>query len=235
MKRAIRNRLLRFALHLLYNQLAFTYDTVSRLVSLGQWRNWQRAVLPYLNDIGSGVVLELAQGTGALQVDLLRAGRSTVALDLSPRMGRIARKRLSRGGLSTDFLHADALALPFANGSFAAVVSTFPTAFILDDRCLAEIYRVLDRQGRAIIVMSAVLEGPGLRRDFIRFLYRITGQSTGLASEATVKRAFAGYGFSVEPIDISCDGSLVQLIVLRKPLSQASNLASNGLVIAAQA
>ncbi len=235
MKRAIRNRLLRFAFHLLYNRLAFTYDTVSRLVSLGQWRNWQRTVLPYLDDIGSGVILELAHGTGALQVDLLRANCSTVAIDLSPNMGRIARKRLSREGLATDLLRADALSLPFGNGSFAAVISTFPASFILNKDCLVEICRVLELGGRAIIVMSAGLEGPGLRREFIRFLYRITGQSTGMASSVASKRAFEGYGLSVEPIDVECKGSVVQLIMLQKPMPEVSNRDCNGLAIAAQA
>lgn len=235
MKRGIRNRLLQSAFHLLYNEFAFTYDSVSRLVSLGQWRDWQRAALPYLDDIGSGVILELAHGTGALQVDLLRADHSTVAFDLSPSMGRIARRRLSRAGLSTDFLRGDALSLPFAKGSFAAVIATFPASFILNKICLAEVYRVLELGGSAIIVMSAVLEGPGLRRAFIRFLYRITGQSTGPASSAASRRAFAGYGFSVDAIDVACKGSTVQLLVLRKPLPEVSNRDGNGLAIDAGA
>lgn len=235
MTRGIRNRLLQFAFHLLYNEFAFTYDTVSRLVSLGQWRNWQRSVLPYLDDIGSGVILELAHGTGALQVDLLRATCSTVAYDLSPSMSRIARKRLSREGLSTDFLRGDALSLPFANASIAAVVSTFPTSFIVNKDCLAEIYRVLELQGRAIIVMSASLEGRGMRRAFIRFLYRITGLSTDAAASAAFKPAFEGYGFSVQLIDVECKGSIVQLLLLRKPIPAVSNRDCNGLAIAAQA
>ncbi|MCY4070896.1 MAG: class I SAM-dependent methyltransferase [Chloroflexi bacterium] len=235
MKPGIRNRLLQFAFHLLYNEFAFTYDIVSRLVSLDQWRNWQRSVLPYLDDISSGVILELAHGTGALQVDLLRANCSTVAIDLSPNMGRIAQKRLSREGLATDLLRADALSLPFGNGSFAAVVSTFPTSFILDKDCLVEICRVLELGGRAIIVMSAGLEGQGLRRAFIRFLYRITGQSTGVVSSAAYKRAFEGYGLSVEPIDVECKGSVVQLVVLRKLMPEVPNRDCNGLAIAAQA
>jgi len=231
MKRGIRNRLLQLAFQLLYNEFAFTYDIVSRLVSLDKWRDWQRSVLPYLDDIGSGVILELAHGTGALQVDLLRANCSTVAFDLSPQMSRIARKRLSREGLSTDFLRGDALSLPFAKGSFAVVVSTFPAPFILNKDCLAEIYRVLESQGRAIIVMSAGLEGRGLRKAFIRFLYRITGQSTGGA----FKRPFKGYGLSVELRHVECKGSVVQLILLRKPIPEASNRGGNGLAIAAQA
>ncbi|MCY4539881.1 MAG: methyltransferase domain-containing protein [Chloroflexi bacterium] len=235
MKRGIRIRLFQFAFRLLYNEFAFTYDTVSRLVSLGQWRNWQRSVLPYLDDIGPGVILELAHGTGALQVDLLRANYSSVAFDLSPSMGRIARRRLSRKRLSTDFVRGDALSLPFANGSFSAVVSTFPTAFILNPDCLVEIYRVLELRGRAIIVMSAGLEGRGPRRALIRCLYRITGQSTGPASSAVFQRAFGGHGLSVEHINVECEGSIIQLAVLRKAMPEVSSRECIGLAIETQA
>ncbi len=223
MKRGIRNRLLRSAFQLLYKEFAFAYDSVSRLVSLNQWRDWQRAVLPYLEKVGPGVILELAHGTGALQVDLLREDYATVALDLSPTMGSIAKKRLSRESLSTDFIRGDALSLPFANGSFAAIVATFPTSFILNEACLAEINRVLAQRGRAIIVMSALLEGRGLRRAFIRLLYRITGQSTGPAHSTVYKRAFAGHGLSVEQHEVACQSSVVHLVLLRKALTKVSD------------
>ena len=216
MKSGLRRRLLQFAFRLFYNEFAFVYDTVSRLASLGQWRCWQRSVFPYLEDIDSGLVLELAHGTGALQVDLQRANYSTVAFDLSVGMGRIARKRLSRARLSTDFVRGDALSLPFGSGTFAAIVSTFPTSFILDKSCLAEIHRVLHLDGRMIIVMSAGLKGSGLRRAFIRLIYRITGQSIGAASYAAYAGAFAGHGLSVEALEVDFIDSVAQLVVLQK-------------------
>ena len=58
--------LLRFGFRLLYNELAWTYDWVSRAVSLGQWRHWQRAVIPRLSGQRA---LEIAFGTGDLVVD----------------------------------------------------------------------------------------------------------------------------------------------------------------------
>ena len=216
MKSGLRRRLLQFAFRLLYNEFALVYDTVSRLVSLGQWRCWQRSVLPHLENTDSGLVLELAHGTGALQVDLQRADYPTVAFDLSVGMGRIARKRLSRARLSTDFVRGDALSLPFGSSTFAAIVSTFPTSFIFDKSCLAEIHRVLHLDGRVIIVMSAGLKGPGLRRAFIRFMVRITGQSSGATSLAAYADAFAGFGFTVEPKEVDFVDSVAQLLVLQK-------------------
>jgi ubiquinone/menaquinone biosynthesis C-methylase UbiE len=76
-------RLLRFGFRLLYNELAFTYDMVSAVVSLGAWRCWTRAALRQL--ASDGLILELAHGTGNLQLDLAAAGRRSVGFDLSSR------------------------------------------------------------------------------------------------------------------------------------------------------
>ena len=77
--------LLRPFFHLLYNQMAWTYDLVSWTVSVGQWRSWQRASLPYLR---GRRILEVAHGTGNLLLDLVSLGFQPVGLDLSPTMGR---------------------------------------------------------------------------------------------------------------------------------------------------
>ena len=64
--------LVRFGFRLLYNELAFTYDTVSWVVSLGAWRCWVDAALAHLD--GQSPVLELAHGPGNLHIDLALAG-----------------------------------------------------------------------------------------------------------------------------------------------------------------
>src|SRR5260221_7876255 len=89
-------RLVRFGFRLLYNEMAFTYDAVSWIVSLGEWRSWQRAALKHLNVEQGPQVLELAHGTANLQIDLYAAGISSIALDFSPYMGAIAQRKLSR-------------------------------------------------------------------------------------------------------------------------------------------
>jgi ubiquinone/menaquinone biosynthesis C-methylase UbiE len=60
-----------FGFHLLYNELAWTYDWVSQAVSLGQWRHWQRAVISHLN---GQRILQIAFGTGDLLMDMTAVG-----------------------------------------------------------------------------------------------------------------------------------------------------------------
>src|SRR5437868_2620777 len=86
--------LLRFGFRLLYNEMAFTYDLVSWIVSLGEWRSWQRAALKHLNAPPGSRILEVAHGTANLQLDLRAQGYDSIGLDLSKYMGQIARRKL---------------------------------------------------------------------------------------------------------------------------------------------
>jgi ubiquinone/menaquinone biosynthesis C-methylase UbiE len=168
-------RLLHFGFRLLYNELAWTYDVVSWSVSLGQWRAWQRASLAHLT---GPRVLEVAFGTGNLQLDLHAAGccAETYGIDVSPHMVRITRRKLRRQGIVPRLCQASGAALPFSTGAFDSLVATFPTPFIRSPQVLTEMARVLRPGGRLVIVDSARLLRPGFLPHIIDWLYHATGQ-----------------------------------------------------------
>jgi ubiquinone/menaquinone biosynthesis C-methylase UbiE len=209
-------RLVRFGFRLLYNEFAFTYDLVSRIVSLGAWRCWTRAALKYLPSDKGAAVLELAHGTGNLQLDLHAAGYRVVGCDLSPAMGRIAQGKLKRRGLAARLTRGRGQALPFAAGTFAAVVSTFPTDFIAAKETLSEVRRVLKDDGVFVIVPNAQLVGGGVSEQSLEWLYRITGQRGGETRKDALAALFAG--FQVEVLTERCPRSVVTVIVGRKKL-----------------
>jgi ubiquinone/menaquinone biosynthesis C-methylase UbiE len=96
-------------------------------------------------------VLETAAGTGivtrALR-DALPAGVRLTATDLNPPMLEIARAKFQPGE-QVEFQPADAMALPFADGSFDAVVCQFGVMFFPDkDKSYREVHRVLGAGGR---------------------------------------------------------------------------------------
>jgi ubiquinone/menaquinone biosynthesis C-methylase UbiE len=169
-------RLVKFGFRLLYNEMAWTYDLVSWVVSLGDWRRWQRAALRYLDVPPGTCVLELAHGTGNLQLDLRTAGLTSVGFDLSAQMGRLTRRKLLRHRIAPVLVRGQAQALPFATAQFPAVVSTFPTEFIVDPATVQEIYRVLQPGGRLVFVPLGLLTGGGLLRVVLEWAYRVTGQ-----------------------------------------------------------
>lgn len=207
-------RFVRFGFRLLYHEMAFTYDLISNMVSLGAWRCWQRASLRHLEVEPGDLILELAHGTGNLQLDLKHAGYRVVGYDLSRQMGNLARRKLHREGYDANLVRGKAQQLPFPAGTFASVISTFPTDFIVQSVTLDEIYRVLKPQGQLIIVPNGVLTGAGISSAGIEWLYRITGQrsETGMNPETF----FEKYGFNAITTSEACPRSMAQVIVARK-------------------
>lgn len=203
---------MRFGFRLLYNEMAFTYDTVSMVVSLGAWRCWQRAALKHLH--ADGCVLELAHGTGDLQIDLKQAGYETVGYDLSTSMGRIARRKLHRSYLVPTLVQGRAQQLPFATQRFSAVVSTFPTPFIIQPDTLSEIRRVLVDDGMLVIVPSGTFVGRGAAENTLELLYRITGQREGAME--TILKPFYDHGFETQLVHEDCPRSVALVVIARK-------------------
>lgn len=206
--------LVRFGFRLLYNELAFTYDWVSYAVSLGAWRCWQRSALKHLTAQPGALVLELAHGTGNLQLDLNAAGYRVLGYDLSPYMGQIARRKLIRAHVPVRLVRGRAQQLPYQSGAFAVVISTFPTNFILEPDTLREVYRVLEPGGQFLIVPNGMLNPAGLAEAGIEWLYRITGQREGDAFDAA--GYFSQYGFTIEVVQEACPRSVATVIKARK-------------------
>jgi len=210
-RRRLRLQLLRFAFWLLYNPLAWTYDWVSRVVSLGQWRAWQRVALA---EVRGERVLELAFGTGNLLLDLQAMGSvCPIGLDLSPQMIRIARRKLQRQGTRVPLVRGRGQQLPFADASIDTILSTFPAPFVVALQTLEEVARVLKRDGQAVIVAMATLTSHSPWSRTLEWLYRISGQRGPLPDlSAQLQAAGLTYRREWRPVD----GTWVLLVVLEK-------------------
>lgn len=132
------------------------YRFASTVPFAGQWREWQRQVLPRLRGHD---VLELGCGLGDLLADMLTAGYACHAVEHSPQMVKAARETLRKRQFGTPglVLQGSAQRLPFADNSFDNVVSTFPSEYIYDPETIAEVARVLRPDGRLIVIEGASL------------------------------------------------------------------------------
>ncbi len=160
-------RIIYLALYsLLYNQLAWAYDGVSWVVSLGRWDSWRRAALPFVR---GERVLEVGFGTGALLPNLQSGRRRVYGLEPSAAMQRISARKLGQGGRLLPRLQGTAQQLPFADRAFDTIVTTFPASFILDKNAHREFARCLRTGGRLIVVDVTLTS----QHPLLRFLFHL--------------------------------------------------------------
>src|SRR5262249_38698087 len=134
----------------------YLYRFASTVPFAGQWRVWQRLVLPRLHGHD---VLELGCGLGDLLADMLAEGYNCRAVEHSPQMVSAARATLLKRKVGQPMwvIQGSAQHLPFSNSTFDTVVSTFPSDYIYASNTIAEVARVLRPDGRFIIVESGTL------------------------------------------------------------------------------
>ena len=138
------------AVQSMFDRIAPTYDALNRVLSLGIDQAWRRRAIALLGDIGSRPVLDVCAGTLDLAQLAERAGARVTASDFSQAMLDRGRGKLSQ---SATLVCADALALPFGDGSFAGVTNGFGLRNLDDTRRgLAEARRVLRPGGRLVVL-----------------------------------------------------------------------------------
>jgi ubiquinone/menaquinone biosynthesis C-methylase UbiE len=148
-------------------------------LQLDEFKNRQRAIWsagdyqdlsPYIAEVGELVVaragaapgmtvLDVACGTGNAARPAARAGARAAALDLTPKLLEIGRTKAAQEGLAIEWREGDAENLPFDDGAFDRVVSTFGHMFApRHQRTASEMARVC-RRGGAIVIATWTPEG----------------------------------------------------------------------------
>ncbi len=136
----------------MFERIAPTYDTLNRLMSAGIDRRWRSRALAEVQRSPAGPVLDLCAGTMDLTAMLVRAlpNERIVAVDFSPAMLDRGRRKAP----TAEVVVADAMALPFEDGAFAAVVCGFGIRNLSDPvRGAREVLRIL-RPGGVFVTLE---------------------------------------------------------------------------------
>ena len=170
----------------LFSRVAPLYDLTNDVMSLSLHRRWKRRLLKVAGVRAGQRVLDLAAGTGDLaraaaglagaapsgRVDAGAAptgGIDVVAADFTLEMMQAGRRR---GGARVDgWVCADALRLPFPDGSFDRVVIGYGLRNFADlDASLSESFRCLRKGGRLAALDFGHPRLPLIRRGYIGYL-----------------------------------------------------------------
>jgi demethylmenaquinone methyltransferase/2-methoxy-6-polyprenyl-1,4-benzoquinol methylase len=113
----------------MFATIAARYDLLNHLLSGNVDRKWRRIVAKtlYANLRGTHVrILDVACGTGDLSFALHQSGEAhIVGVDFCRPMLDIAASKASKHGFQVSLIEADALVLPFGDGSFDAATIAF--------------------------------------------------------------------------------------------------------------
>jgi demethylmenaquinone methyltransferase/2-methoxy-6-polyprenyl-1,4-benzoquinol methylase len=132
----------------MFDRIAPVYDAMNRLMTAGLDQRWRREAAGAVVKAGDRV-LDSCCGTGDLGIAAARIGGEVTGLDFSRPMLERARRKAPE----IDWVEGDALALPFADGSFDAVTVGFGVRNLSElDRGLGELRRVLRPGGRVAIL-----------------------------------------------------------------------------------
>jgi demethylmenaquinone methyltransferase / 2-methoxy-6-polyprenyl-1,4-benzoquinol methylase len=154
----------------MFDRIAGVYDLMNTVMTAGLHHRW-RARAADLARVGPGDrALDVATGTGDLAIELASRGADVVGSDFSE--GMLTRARAKAPALRWE--QADALALPYGDGEFAAATVGFGARNFGDlERGLREMVRVVRPGGRVVILEITTPRKPPLSVFFSLWFDRI--------------------------------------------------------------
>jgi ubiquinone/menaquinone biosynthesis C-methylase UbiE len=112
----------------------------------------------------TGEVLEIGFGTGLNLPHYPGGVRKLTTVDPNPAMQRLARSRIKKAAIAVDARLGSSEHLPFADGVFDTLVSTFTLCSVADVvRTLAEARRVLKPGGKFLFLEHGLSPEPGVQ------------------------------------------------------------------------
>ena len=178
----------------MFDSIARRYDLANHVLSCGSDFRWRKRAATIVSGWKPKNVVDLAAGTGDLTLALENAlpGSEIVAADFSEEMLAIAKAKGVKRVVT-----ADALALPFQDGSFDCVTIAFGLRNTKDwAEALRQMARILNENGHLLIMEFSLPRTSILRAIYRFYLHRMLPV---LGSLLTGKKAAYDYlGESIE-------------------------------------
>lgn len=163
----------------MFDNIAGSYDSMNRIMSLGMDLHWRKDAIKRLSDwcrtanIESPRVLDLACGTADFSIAVAKeiAKARIIGVDLSAGMLAVGRRKVADENLNDriELCQCDCLELPFADESFDCVTAAFGVRNFQDlAKGYSEMLRVV-RRGGAIWILESSYPTSKAVRPFYNF------------------------------------------------------------------
>jgi demethylmenaquinone methyltransferase/2-methoxy-6-polyprenyl-1,4-benzoquinol methylase len=162
----------------MFDAIARRYDLLNHLLSAGLDRRWRSRAVQALALSTADTLLDVCTGTGDVVFASLASSTPpalAIGVDFAGAMLDVARAKAAAGKTPrAAFVRGDALHLPVATGSVAAVTIAFGMRNVQHlDRALAEVQRVLRPGGRLAVLEFGRPTTPGVRCLYARYFAHV--------------------------------------------------------------
>lgn len=164
----------------MFDRIATGYDRANTVLSFGRDDAWRRRAADAAAPPPGGDVLDVGCGTGRLTRELRKRVGSrgrVVGLDFSARMLALARASHPE----IEWVHGDATALPFDDGSFDVATTAFALRNLaFPEKGLSEMLRVVRAGGRLVVLEFLRPPHGAVGRAYALYLRRVLPGLGGL-------------------------------------------------------
>lgn len=163
----------------MFAEVARRYDLLNHLLSLGVDVRWRRAATRLAPQPLVGPVLDVCCGTGDFGLAYWRASgkrAQVVGVDFCWPMLQLARQKSERLRVSppSRWILADALKLPFRDGSFQVVCVAFGIRNVADTgQALGEMARVCQSRGQVVVLEFSLPQAPLIRSVYLWYFRNV--------------------------------------------------------------
>jgi demethylmenaquinone methyltransferase / 2-methoxy-6-polyprenyl-1,4-benzoquinol methylase len=154
----------------MFGAIARRYDLANHTLSCGTDFYWRKCAADIVASWRPGKIVDLATGTGDLALALQKKlpDAAVTGVDFVPEMLELAQRKGVR-----QTIVADAMQLPFSDGSFDCVTIAFGLRNMEDwGGALAEMSRVLGRDGHLLVLEFSLPTRPIVRSIYRLYLHR---------------------------------------------------------------
>lgn len=172
----------------MFNEISPTYDQVNSILSLGIHRYWRDHLVKALPKKNNLCLLDCATGTCDQIISLMNKTTCidrAVGIDLAGEMLKIGKSKLlsKKYGSRVDLKEASISDIPYPEGSFDCVTLSFGIRNVADvSGCLKEMYRVLSKNGRILILEFSLPKSSLLKKLHLFYLRHVLAKLGGWIS-----------------------------------------------------